>query len=89
MNYPHQPPLSSRVDNVDAEAWWEIYVAPFGFRRITGPIRGGALMSAIVRVRPLMLPSVEIYEGGIEPDLMEDEKGNTDPPESPLLNRYR
>lgn len=46
-------------------------------------------MSAIVRVRSLMLPSVEIYEGGIEPDLMEDEKGNTDPPESLILNRYR
>ncbi|OBT83061.1 hypothetical protein VE02_08759 [Pseudogymnoascus sp. 03VT05] len=28
------------------------------------------------------MSAVEIYEGGIEPDLMEDEKGNANPPES-------
>lgn len=90
MNYPHQPPLSSRVGNVDAEARWEIYVALFGLRRITGLLlRGKAPVSAIVRVRLLMLLGVEIYDGAIKPDLMEDENGDANPPESLLLNRYR
>lgn len=69
MNDPHQPPLSSRVGNVDYEARLDLR-STICFAPHNRTTLGGDLMSALVRVRLTILPSEGIYEGAIEPDLI-------------------
>lgn len=69
MNDPHQPPLSSRVGNVDDEARLDLR-STVCFAPHNRTISGEDLMSALVRVRLTILPSEGIYEVGIEPDLI-------------------